>query len=143
MTDVIVSGPCQDVDRLNGWADGTFIGHVGLRLLESSRGFARAIVTIAPHHLGANGYLHGGAVATFGDTVCGWGCRASLPDDAQGFVTLEFKTSFISTAREGNLIATAEGVHLGRRTQIWEARLARQSDGKEIARFACTQLVTR
>lgn len=143
MTQTIVRGPCQDVDRLNGWATGTFIDHVGLRLTESGPGFARAIVTLAPHHLGANGYLHGGAVATFGDTVCGWGCRASLPEDAQGFVTLELKTSFISTARAGDLIATATGVHLGRRTQVWEASLARHGDGKEIARFACTQLVTR
>ena len=68
-----------------------------------------------------NGYIHAGAIVTLADTCCGYGCMASLPDGAMGFTTIELKTNFLSSAREGTLQCVATARHLGKTTQIWDA----------------------
>jgi 1,4-dihydroxy-2-naphthoyl-CoA hydrolase len=90
--------------------------------------------------LAPNGYLHAGAVVALADTACGYGCFASLPEGGTGFTTIELKTNFLGTAREGTLSCEAARVHGGRTTQVWDATV-RGDDGKTLALFRCTQLV--
>ena len=73
------------------------------------------------------------------DTVCGYGCFASLPAGAAGFTTIELKTNFLGTALEGTVTAEASLVHGGRTTQVWDAVI--RGDGRTLAIFRCTQLV--
>jgi uncharacterized protein (TIGR00369 family) len=89
--------------------------------------------------LAPNGYLHAGAVVALADTACGYGCFASLPERGTGFTTIELKTNFLGTAREGTLECEALCVHAGRTTQVWDATVRREA--KTIALFRCTQLV--
>jgi uncharacterized protein (TIGR00369 family) len=88
-----------------------------------------------------NDYLHAGTVVTLADTAAGYGCVANLPDGARGFTTIELKSNFFGTAREGTLDCTARPVHAGRTTQVWDATVVRRETGKTIALFRCTQLV--
>jgi uncharacterized protein (TIGR00369 family) len=90
--------------------------------------------------LAPNGYLHAGTVVTLADTACGYGCFAFLPEGGTGFTTIELKTNFLGTAREGLLECEAIRVHGGRTTQVWDATV-RRDDGKTLALFRCTQLV--
>ncbi|RIK47672.1 MAG: hypothetical protein DCC57_14030 [Chloroflexi bacterium] len=97
-------------------------------------------VTIRPHHLAANGYLHAGTVVTLADTACGFGCLASLPEGAHNFTTIELKSNFLRTATSGRLRATATLVHGGRRTQVWDATVV-DDDERTLALFRCTQML--
>ena len=90
--------------------------------------------------LAPNGYLHAGAVVALADTACGYGCFASLPEGGTGFTTIELKTNFVGTARDGTLECTATRAHGGRTTQVWDATV-RDESGKTLALFRCTQLV--
>ena len=67
-----------------------------------------------------NGFLHAASVIALADTSCGYGCVAYLPQGANGFTTIELKSNFLGTAREG-AIACRAPVHLGRTTQVWDA----------------------
>jgi 1,4-dihydroxy-2-naphthoyl-CoA hydrolase len=89
--------------------------------------------------LAPNGYLHAGTVVALADTACGYGCTASLPAGGTGFTTIELKTNFFGTARDGVLDCVATLVHGGRTTQVWDATI-RHGD-RTIAVFRCTQLV--
>ena len=93
--------------------------------------------------LGAwNGYLHAGAVVTLADTCCGYGTFASLPEGAQGFTTIELKSNFFGSARDGILVCVAKPLHQGRTTQVWDATVTSEEDAsKPIAQFRCTQMV--
>ena len=103
-------------------------GHVVLRL------------EIRPEFLAPNGYLHAGTVVTLADTACGLGSGVSLPEGATGFTTIELKANFLRTAREGNgLRCEGRLVHGGRTTQVWDATVTREDDGKELALFRATQ----
>jgi uncharacterized protein (TIGR00369 family) len=80
-------------------------------------------------------------VVTLADTACGYGCVANLPEGAVGFTTIELKSNFLGTAREGTIECVAKAMHIGRTTQLWDAVVTHRESGKTIALFRCTQLV--
>ena len=116
-------------------------GHLGLEFLKVEPQEVVARLT-ARKALGAwNGYLHAGSVVTLADTCCGYGTVRSLPEGATGFTTIELKSNFFGSAREGVIVCVAKPLHLGRTTQVWDAVVTPEGAGKPIAQFRCTQLV--
>lgn len=91
--------------------------------------------------LAPNGYLHAAAVVGLADTACGYGTMSRLPEGAKGFTTIELKSNFTGTARDGRLICRARPVHSGRLTQVWDAVVANEANDKAIAHFRCTQMI--
>lgn len=131
--------PADYAERLNQ-AGGRFLpGHLGIRILAVARGEVRAELAVQPQLLAPNGYLHAGSVVTLADTACGYGCIASLPPGANSFTTIELKSNFLGTAREGKIEVLATAVHLGRTTQVWDAVVS--YSGKTIALFRCSQMI--
>jgi uncharacterized protein (TIGR00369 family) len=128
------------LDALNQLVVGRLPGLVGLRVVEAAATSVAAELDIRPELLAPNGYLHAATVVALADTACGLGCRLALPAGASGFTTLELKTSFLGTAREGTIRTRAELMHGGRSTQVWDATVT-AADDRTIALFRCTQLV--
>ncbi|WP_310634274.1 MULTISPECIES: PaaI family thioesterase [unclassified Paraburkholderia] len=113
---------------------------LGFRAVALEQGILRAELDIRSNLLAPNGFLHAATVICLADTACGYGCYAHLPPTAKNFTTVELKSNFVGTAREGTLSVVATGVHLGRSTQIWDATVT-GPDGKTTALFRCTQMV--
>ncbi|NIE66181.1 PaaI family thioesterase [Burkholderia sp. Ax-1719] len=113
---------------------------IGFRPVALEQGILRAELDIRSELLAPNGFLHAATVVCLADTACGYGCLAHLPPNAKNFTTIELKSNFLGTAREGRLSVVATGVHLGRSTQIWDATVT-GPDGKTTALFRCTQMV--
>lgn len=129
------------VESLNALSDGAFPGLLGLEILEHERGRIVASVPIRSELLAPNGFLHAAVVIGLADTACGYGCRSMLPEGSTGFTTIELKANFLGTARDGTLETTAQAVHAGRTTQVWDAEVRHTQTGKTIALFRCTQAV--
>ena len=100
-----------------------------------------AKVTVRKALMAPNGYLHAGTVVTLADTCCGYGTVMSLPEGASGFTTIELKSNFFGSAREGTLVCVARPLHQGRTTQVWDATVTPVGGSKPIAQFRCTQMV--
>lgn len=98
-------------------------------------------MAIQPQFLAPNGFLHAASVIALADTACGFATIAHMPQGAQNFTTIELKSNFLGTAREGMLHAVARGVHIGRNTQVWDADVLDVGTGKTIALFRCTQMI--
>ncbi len=81
------------------------------------------------------------SIIAIADTTCGYGTFTDLPEGAQSFTTIELKSNFLGTVREGTIVCVATCVHGGRTTQIWDAQVTDESSGKTIALFRCTQLI--
>ena len=94
-----------------------------------------------PELLAPNGYLHAAAVIALADTACGYGTSTNLPDGANNFTTIELKSNFLGSAREGTITCLATRLHSGRTTQVWDAEVRNEVSGKTIALFRCTQLI--
>jgi len=55
--------------------------------------------------------------------------------------TIELKSNFLGTAREGSIACVATKIHSGRTTQVWDATVTDETSGKTIALVRCTQLI--
>ncbi|MGE0851094.1 MAG: PaaI family thioesterase [Hyphomicrobiaceae bacterium] len=70
--------------------------------------------------------MHAGAVVSLADSSCGCGTVRSLPAGAVGFTTIELKSNFFGSAREGVITCIARPLHQGRTTQVWDAIVSRR-----------------
>ncbi len=129
------------LEQLNRRGTGFLPGHLGIIITSIAPNELHAELEVKSHHIAPNGYLHAGTVVTLADTVSGYGCISHLPEGATGFTTIELKTNFLGTAREGTIACVAIAAHLGRTTQLWDAVVTHRDSGKTIALFRCTQLV--
>jgi uncharacterized protein (TIGR00369 family) len=100
-----------------------------------------AKVAVRKAVMAPNGYLHAGTVVTLADTCCGYGTVMSLPEGAAGFTTIELKSNFFGSARDGAITCVARPLHRGRSTQVWDATVMPEGTDKAIAQFRCTQMV--
>jgi 1,4-dihydroxy-2-naphthoyl-CoA hydrolase len=130
-------------ERMSAAMEGRLPGLFGVELLEIEHGAVETRLQLKEEHLAPNDFLHAGTVITLADTSAGMGCLASLPEGAMGFTTVELKTNFLATAREGALRCSAQLVHGGGRTQVWDATVSREEDARAIALFRCTQFLLR
>ena len=132
------------LDECRRMFEGRLPGLFGVEPLEVSHGRVAMRLDVRSDFLAPNGYLHAGTVVTLADTACGFGSLASLPEGATGFTTVELKTNFLRTAADGSAIrCEATLVHGGRTTQVWDATVTREDDGKALALFRCTQYMLR
>ena len=127
-------------DAYQARTEGYLPGLLGLELITVEHGLVEARIDLRPEFMAPNDFLHAGTVVTLADSCCGLGSMASLPEGAAGFTTVELKTNFVRSARADDALrCEARLVHGGRTTQVWDAGVRRESDGKEIALFRCTQ----
>src|SRR4030095_8600306 len=89
------------LDAMKDRGIGRLPGLVGFRVVEIDDGRVAAELDIRPDLLAPNGYLPDASGVALADTACGYGCLAHLPDGAENFTTIELKTNFLGTAREG------------------------------------------
>jgi len=127
--------------ELNGIGQDRLPGLIGVEFTAAESGLIRSRLELRPDHLAPNGFLHAATVIAVADTSCGYGCRTSLPAGAENFTTIELKTNFLGTARDGAIACEAKLVHGGRTTQVWDAVVTDERSGKAIALFRCTQMV--
>lgn len=130
------------VAGLNAMQQGFLPGVLGLEVLEARHGYLKSQVTVQKQHMAPNGFMHAASVIALLDSAAGYGCRLSLPEGGGGFTTIELKSNFLGTAKEGeSVICEARLLHGGRMTQVWDAEARHGETGKTIAVFRCTQMV--
>lgn len=122
--------------------EGYLPGYLGLEWLTLESGRTEGRLTVAKIHMAPNGYLHAASVIALADSASGIGCMRSLPPGANSFTTIELKSNFLGTAREGeSIFCVARLIHGGRTTQIWDAEVTNEATKKPVALFRCTQLL--
>ena len=133
--------PKLTADQFNERAACYVPGQMGIEVVTVEQGRVTARMPLEQSHLAPNGFLHGGSVAAFADTLCGCGTIAHLPEGARGFTTIELKTNFFGTLLDGALYGEAVPQHLGRSTQVWDVRVSEENKDKALALFRCTNMV--
>ncbi|HWH29598.1 MAG TPA: PaaI family thioesterase [Mycobacteriales bacterium] len=134
------------VQSLNDLRPGYLPGLIGLEIVAASPEGMRSRLEVRRELMAPNGFLHAASVVALADTTCGFGTRLLLPEGSSGFTTIELKTNFLGTVREGAVACEARAVHAGRTTQVWDAVVrvetpAEGPEGKLLALFRCTQAV--
>jgi 1,4-dihydroxy-2-naphthoyl-CoA hydrolase len=144
------SSPRPDLRKLprDGWAGALednlrtgLSGFLGFETISFEPGRIEARLPLRDQLMMAAGdFLHAGTVVALADSCAGWGCLATLPEGVAGFTTSELKVNLVATARVPDALhCVATLLHGGRTTQVWDATITRESDGRAIGHFRCTQ----
>jgi 1,4-dihydroxy-2-naphthoyl-CoA hydrolase len=133
--------PELTADVFNRRSAGHLPGLAGVEMLSVTAEAVQSRMAVRQEVMAPNGFLHAASVVALADTSCGYGCIAHLPQGASGFTTIELKSNFLGTARDGAVACRAVPVHLGRTTQVWDAVVSVEGSGAKIALFRCTQMV--
>jgi uncharacterized protein (TIGR00369 family) len=131
----------RDTAYFKSFGTGYLPGLLGIEIVSVEPGLVQSRLAVRREVMAPNGFLHAATVVALADTSCGYGCVANLPQGASGFTTIELKSNFLGTAREGAIVCRATPVHLGRTTQVWDAHVTAEGSGARIAFFRCTQMV--
>jgi uncharacterized protein (TIGR00369 family) len=127
-----------DLNRAN---EGKLPGHLGLTVTEVADGRVVGRFEVRPDLVAHTGYLLAGALLTALDILCAYGVSTVWPEGANGFTTVEVKSNFVGTVREGAVRISAELLHGGRTTQVWDAKATDEATGRLLAIFRCTQII--
>ncbi|MCD8505499.1 MAG: PaaI family thioesterase [Burkholderiaceae bacterium] len=115
--------------------------HLGIELTHLEEFCLESRMPLQARHFAPNTYLHAGSVVTLADTTAGFATYAHLPDGAYSFTTIELKSNFLGTVREGAITCRSWAQHLGRNTHVWDAEVFAETTGKKLALFRCTQMI--
>jgi 1,4-dihydroxy-2-naphthoyl-CoA hydrolase len=135
-------------EHFHAFQEGSLPGRYGLRISLIAEGRLEAAMEVQPwmhapngylQHA-PNGYLHAASVILLADSCAGFATMAHLPEGAKNFTTIELKSNFLGTAKEGVIRCEAVAEHLGRATQVWAATVF-SPQGKKMALFRCTQMI--
>jgi uncharacterized protein (TIGR00369 family) len=98
-------------------------------------------IDVSDNLIAGTGFLFAPAIIALADTCAAIGCGSHAPAGGS-FTTIELKTNFLASAREGERVTCrCTPAHLGRQTHVWDATVTNESTGRTIALFRCTQMV--
>ena len=129
------------VDILNERGKEFLPGYLGVEMTALAEGTLASRMAVKRLHVAPNEFLHAASVVALADTTCGYATLAHLPDGATSFTTIELKSNFLGTVREGAVACVATAQHLGRTTQVWDAVVTDEATRRRIAHFRCTQMI--
>jgi 1,4-dihydroxy-2-naphthoyl-CoA hydrolase len=129
------------LESLNARIGDNLPGYLGIAMTGFSEGEMHSRMALKSLHFAPNTYLHAGSIVTLADTTAGFGTYVHLPEGSVGFTTIELKSNFLGTLRQGAIICTAKAQHLGRNTQVWDAEVFDEDTGRKMALFRCTQMI--
>lgn len=133
--------PEISVDILNRRGGEYLPGYLGIEILTLAERTLTSRMPVKKLHIAPNEFLHAASIVALADTSCGYATIAHLPEGAQSFTTIELKSNHLGTVREGGIACIATAQHLGRSTQVWDAVVSDEADGRTIALFRCTQMI--
>ena len=108
---------------------------VGMEVTEATPERMRARVVARPEHHQPYGILHGGVYCSIVEGLASYGAGlAARARGSAGIVGVSNHTDFLRSHSEGVLLAEARPIHVGRRTQLWQVEIQRESDAKLVAR---------
>ncbi len=112
-----------------------------IEIVAASKDGIQGKLKVRPEMCTAGHILHGGAIMSFADTLGAFAAMHVLPESANGTTTLESKTNFLGSAKEGEtVLGHCTPVHVGRRTSVWQTKITTEA-GKTVALVTQTQMV--
>lgn len=115
----------------------TLLSTLGIEVLEAGKDRVVARMAVGPKVHQPFGLLHGGASLALAETVVSIGAWHNVDQEKEFAVGLEINANHIRAVRSGTVTATATPIHVGRRTQVWEARIVDEA-GKVVCVSRCT-----
>lgn len=128
------------LEQLNRRGKGSMVEHLGIRFTALGANYLSASMTVDHRTKQPAGLLHGGASVVLAETV-GSVAGSLCVDLRKHFcVGLEVNANHLRAIRTGLVVGTAQPLHLGQRTQVWQIDIV-DEDGWQITASRLTLAV--
>lgn len=124
-------------ESLDQFCRGTLVEHLGIRFTAVGEDFLEATMPVESRTHQPLGLLHGGASVALAETLGSVAATLCIDSDAQFCVGLEINANHLKAARSGLVTGTTRPIHIGRKTQVWEIKIANEQ--KELV---CVSRIT-
>jgi 1,4-dihydroxy-2-naphthoyl-CoA hydrolase len=111
--------------------------YIGIEFIEIGPDYLRARMPVDGRTVQPFGILHGGASVALAETMGSVGAGLVVDRAKQRVVGQEINANHIRAVSKGFVIGTARPVHLGRRSHVWEIRIADEQE-----RLVCISRIT-
>ena len=111
--------------------------HLRMEFTENGPDFLRGRMPVNEHTRQPYGILHGGASVALAETLGSTGAGMVLDPDKYQCVGQEINANHVRAVTGGFVIGTARPLHVGRRSHVWEIRIADEQD-----RLVCISRIT-
>ncbi|HQY47704.1 MAG TPA: hotdog fold thioesterase [Usitatibacteraceae bacterium] len=118
----------------------TLLSTLGIEVTEATRERVVATMPVGPRVHQPFGLLHGGASVALAETVASTAAWMNVDQAAEIVVGIEINANHLRAKRDGVVTATATPLHVGRRTQVWDVRIA-DEEGRLVCASRCTLAV--
>ena len=125
------------VAKINAHRANTVLETLDITITEASKKRVVATMPISSKHHQVIGYLHGGVSVLLAETVASIASILHIDTAHQTAFGLEINANHLRPKRDGQLIATATPLHLGRSTHVWDVRIV-----DERAKLICVSRCT-
>lgn len=115
-----------DIDALNRFDTGTLGEHLGMRFVAVHDDGLSAKLPVDDRTRQPYGILHGGATAALAEQVGSTAGSFCIDIKREVPVGITLVCNHLKSVREGEIIARARALHLGRRTQVWNIDVSDQ-----------------
>lgn len=111
--------------------------HIGIEFIELGEDYVKARMPVDDRTRQPYGILHGGASVALAETIGSTGAMLVIDSTKYRCVGQEINANHVRAVASGHVIGTARPLHIGRRSQVWEIRIADEQD-----RLVCISRLT-
>ncbi len=116
-------------------------GMLGCEFTHVAKDLVVGHIKVTKKLIAGTGYLFAPAIIALADTLCALGTPPNASENTT-FTTIELKTNFLGSAREGETVeGRATPQHVGRTTQVWDCVVRNLDTDRTIALFRNTQMI--
>jgi 1,4-dihydroxy-2-naphthoyl-CoA hydrolase len=112
--------PNITLDAMNERGKNSLSDHLGIIFTELGKDFLKATMPVNDHTRQPIGILHGGANVVLAETLASTAANAVVNLETHYCVGLEINANHLRATKEGLVTGTAQAIHLGKTTQIWQ-----------------------
>lgn len=113
------------LEQMNQLCKNTAIEHLGICFIAQGENWLKAVMPINEKTIQPMGFLHGGISAALAETLgsmAGFCCIT----EHQTVFGLEINANHLRPVKQGEVVATATPLHLGKQTQVWQIEIKDQ-----------------
>ena len=112
--------------KANAACKGNLMETLGIEFIEVNKDYVVAKMPVTPKVYQPDGVLHGGATLALAETVGSFLAQVHLDTESYSVRGIDISAQHIKSVKHGVLYASAECVHRGRTTQVFNVRVTNE-----------------
>jgi 1,4-dihydroxy-2-naphthoyl-CoA hydrolase len=117
-----------DLEKLNEGSQNSAVSHLGIVLTKYTKDSLSAKMPVDSRTVQPYGILHGGASCVLAETLGSIAANCVLKSPEMIAVGQEINANHIRPASSGYVLGTAQAIHLGRSSQVWEIKIKNENE---------------